>query len=108
MEANDKIQSIIDSHDIVLFMKGDQEEPRCGFSAQAIHLLASYRRPFHTVDVLEDPDLRAGLKTFSQWPTFPQLYVKKSFIGGIDIMRQMYDSGEFSQLMHQASVDEQA
>ena len=105
MLVNEKIQSLIDSHDVTIFIKGNKDEPRCGFSAQAVHLLLSYKIPFQTVDILLDPELRAGLKVFSDWPTFPQLYIKGEFIGGIDIMKQMYETGEFSRLVAQISSE---
>lgn len=89
-----RIENIIQQHEIVLFMKGDADMPQCGFSAAAVSVLRELGRPFHTVDVLSDGAIREGIKAFSQWPTIPQLYVKKEFIGGSDIMRQMAASGE--------------
>ncbi|MBL8619005.1 MAG: Grx4 family monothiol glutaredoxin [Deltaproteobacteria bacterium] len=89
-----RIEALIEAHPIVLFMKGTASMPQCGFSAAAVGLLRDLGQPFHTVDVLSDPELREGIKVFSQWPTIPQLYVRKEFIGGSDIMRQMAASGE--------------
>lgn len=89
-----RIESIIQQHEIVLFMKGDAAMPQCGFSAAAVAVLNELDRPFHTVDVLSDMAIREGIKAFSQWPTIPQLYIKQEFIGGSDIVRQMAASGE--------------
>ena len=92
--VHSRIQAIVDAHPIVLFMKGTANMPQCGFSAAAVGVLNDIGQPFHTVDVLSDPELREGIKTFSQWPTIPQLYVRREFIGGSDIMRQMAATGE--------------
>ena len=94
----DMIESIISEHDCVLFMKGSKQFPQCGFSAQALQILSMYGVVFADINILENNDLRQDLKTFSDWPTFPQLYVKGEFIGGVDIMREMHEAGELSDL----------
>jgi monothiol glutaredoxin len=93
-QTKDRIQSVIDKNDIVLFMKGTPEQPRCGFSATVIQILGTLGVNYATVDVLSDPAVRDGIKEFSDWPTIPQLYVKKEFVGGCDIIKEMYGSGE--------------
>ena len=92
------IQSEIESHHCVLFMKGSADTPQCGFSAHAIAMLRKYGVIFRDVNILENPELRQGLKTFSDWPTFPQLYVNGEFIGGVDIMREMDEASELTEL----------
>ena len=82
----------------MLFMKGDRKVPQCGFSGMVVTILERLGAPFHTCNVLESPELRQGIKDFTQWPTIPQLYVKGEFIGGADIMREMYDNGELEAL----------
>jgi len=89
-----RIQSVIDSDRVVLFMKGSRTMPQCGFSAQVIQILDSQIDDYTTVDVLQDPEIRQGIKEFSTWPTIPQLYVGGEFIGGCDILTEMYQSGE--------------
>ncbi len=89
-----RIQSLIDGDAVVLFMKGNRQMPQCGFSAQVIQILDSVIPEYSTVDVLEDAEIRQGIKAFSNWPTIPQLYVRGEFIGGCDIITEMYQSGE--------------
>jgi len=98
MATSDRIRKLVSEHEIVLFMKGEPAAPKCGFSAGVVKVLEAVGRPYIGVDVLEDPFLREGLKEFSDWPTFPQVYVKGEFIGGADIMREMYASGELQAL----------
>jgi monothiol glutaredoxin len=98
--TKERIQEVISTHDIVLFMKGVPAAPQCGFSAAVVQILSSMGVPFSSVDVLQDPFIREGIKEFSQWPTVPQLYVKGEFVGGCDIVREMYDSGELRDLLH--------
>ena len=88
------IEETIRNHPIVLFMKGNQHFPQCGFSAQAVAFLQECQAKFTTVDVLEDENLRQEVKAFSNWPTLPQLYIDGEFMGGCDIMREMFESGE--------------
>jgi monothiol glutaredoxin len=98
--AVDKIKQLISANKIVLFMKGDAKFPLCGFSGRAVKILALCgRRDFKTVNILEDEELRQAIKEFSNWPTIPQLYVNGEFIGGSDIMAEMYESGELQQLL---------
>lgn len=89
-----RIQSVIDSDRVVLFMKGSRTMPQCGFSAQVIQILDSQIDDYTTVDVLQDPEIRQGIKEFSTWPTIPQLYVGGEFVGGCDILTEMYQTGE--------------
>ena len=99
-----KIQSEIDSTDVVLFMKGSPMAPQCGFSAAVAQALTMMGVKFKGVDVLENMDIRQGIKDFSNWPTIPQLYVKGEFIGGCDIVREMYESGELKKLFDDKGV----
>lgn len=98
MELDDatrhQIDSLVASHDVTLFMKGDRTAPQCGFSATVVRILDSLVPEYQTVDVLADPTIREGLKIYSSWPTIPQLYVKGDFVGGCDIIQELYDSGE--------------
>jgi monothiol glutaredoxin len=89
-----RIDTIVKSHDVVLFMKGTKFFPQCGFSARAIGILQQAGAKFETVDVLADPDIRQGVKDYSSWPTIPQLYIRGEFVGGSDIMMSMHESGE--------------
>lgn len=99
MSMQDKIKQQIDENTIILYMKGNAELPLCGFSARAVHILKSCGAAFATIDVLQDEEIRQGIKIHSNWPTIPQLYVKGEFIGGSDIMAEMYESGELQQLV---------
>lgn len=100
----ERIQKEIDGNDVVLFMKGDAAFPQCGFSSLVVQVLSQLGVPFKDINVLEDNDLRQGIKDFTQWPTIPQLYVKGEFIGGCDIVREMYESGELQTLMADKGV----
>ncbi|MEL7369514.1 MAG: Grx4 family monothiol glutaredoxin, partial [Myxococcota bacterium] len=100
-KVRDQIQSKIDGHDVVLFMKGHRRMPQCGFSAQVVQVLDSLLPDYETVNVLADADVRQGIKVFSDWPTIPQLYVKGEFIGGCDIVLQKYQNGELAGLFGQ-------
>ena len=97
--AKERIEQIVRGDDIVLFMKGTELFPQCGFSSRAVAILEHLQVPFKTVDVLQDPEIRQGVKEFSDWPTIPQLYVKGEFVGGSDIMMEMFESGELHQLV---------
>jgi monothiol glutaredoxin len=97
--TRDRIQSLIDSGPVVLFMKGDRAMPRCGFSAQVVRILDSLLAEYVTFDVLEDPETRQGIKEFSAWPTIPQLYVKGELVGGCDIVTEMARSGELEKTL---------
>ena len=92
--TRDRIQTEIDGNDVLLFMKGTPVFPQCGFSAAVIQVLSHLQVKFSSVNVLEDPDIRDGIKQYSDWPTIPQLYVKGEFVGGCDIIREMYETGE--------------
>jgi monothiol glutaredoxin len=100
----ERIRSDINSNDVVLYMKGTPVFPQCGFSAQAVQILGMLGVKFKGVDVLTDPSLRQGIKDFSSWPTIPQLYVKGEFVGGCDIMREMFQSGELLQTLQSKGV----
>ncbi|MDP6031861.1 MAG: Grx4 family monothiol glutaredoxin, partial [Alphaproteobacteria bacterium] len=96
--TTEKIQSEIDTNDVVLFMKGSPVFPQCGFSAAVVQALSQLGIPFKGIDVLEDDALREDIKAFSNWPTIPQLYVKGEFVGGCDIVREMFESGELGEM----------
>jgi monothiol glutaredoxin len=96
MPIKDIIQSTIDKNDVVLFMKGTPNFPQCGFSGQLVQILAYLDVPYEHVNVLENDEIRQGIKEFSSWPTIPQLYIKGEFVGGCDIVREMFQSGELS------------
>jgi monothiol glutaredoxin len=98
-DVNARLQTLVDSNDVLLFMKGSPLFPQCGFSSRAIQILTHLNVEFESVDVLQDQDVRQGIKAFSDWPTIPQLYVKGEFVGGSDIMMEMYESGELAELM---------
>ena len=100
MSAQDTIRQQVTSHSVVLYMKGSPQMPMCGFSASATQILKAcgVEQPF-TVDVLQDQEIRQGIKEYANWPTIPQLYVKAEFVGGSDIMREMYQSGELKKLL---------
>ena len=98
-ELRQKLQGMIDSHDIVLFMKGNRQQPQCGFSNRVVGILEELEIDYQTYNVFSDPDIRSGMKDFSQWPTFPQLYVKQEFVGGCDLVTAMMQSGELPGLL---------
>jgi len=98
-DAQTRIAEVVKNNDIVLFMKGTALFPQCGFSSRAIAILDHLGATYETVDVLQDTEIRAGIKEFSNWPTIPQLYVKGEFVGGSDIMMEMFESGELQQLV---------
>ena len=100
MSIQDVIRDQVTSNDVVLYMKGSPKAPMCGFSAKAVQILQANNLPlFFSVNVLEEPAIREGVKVFSDWPTIPQLYIRGEFVGGCDIMREMYQSGELKQLL---------
>ncbi len=100
----DRIKTELAQNDVVLFMKGSPVFPQCGFSAAVGQVLSSLNVKYKGVDILQDPGLRQGMKEFSNWPTFPQLYVKGEFVGGCDIVREMHQSGELQQLLAEKAV----
>lgn len=103
-DVNARLGEIVNSNDIVLFMKGTPLFPQCGFSSRAVAILEHLGVPYESVDVLQDMEIRQGIKSFSDWPTIPQLYVKGEFVGGSDIMMEMYEAGELHQLMADAGI----
>jgi monothiol glutaredoxin len=103
-DANGRIDEIVKNNDIVLFMKGTALFPQCGFSSRAVAILDHLGVPFETVDVLQDPEIRQGIKDYSDWPTVPQLYVKGEFVGGSDIMMEMFQAGELQQLLEDRQI----
>ena len=98
-ETKERIDALVKSNDVVLFMKGTVLFPQCGFSSRAVAILDHLGVPFETVDVLQDQDIRQGIKDYSEWPTVPQLYVRGEFVGGSDIMMEMFESGELHALV---------
>jgi monothiol glutaredoxin len=98
-DANSRIAELVKANDIVLFMKGTPLFPQCGFSSRAVAILDRLGATYETVDVLQDAEIRQGIKQYSDWPTIPQLYVKGEFVGGSDIMMEMFESGELKQLV---------
>jgi monothiol glutaredoxin len=98
------IESIVKSNDVVLFMKGTPQFPQCGFSGQVVQILDHLGVPYKGFNVLENDDLRSGVKTYSNWPTIPQLYVKGEFVGGCDIIREMFQAGELLGLLKEKGI----
>ena len=103
MDAQATIKQTVTTNDVVLYMKGNPKFPQCGFSNMATQILDACNAKYISVDVLQDADIREGIKQFANWPTIPQLYVKGEFIGGSDIMRAMYESGELQTLLNEAA-----
>jgi monothiol glutaredoxin len=99
-----RIDEIVGGNDVVLFMKGTALFPQCGFSSRAVAILDHLGVKFETVDVLQDPEIRQGIKAYSDWPTIPQLYVKGEFVGGSDIMMEMFEAGELQAMMEEKAV----
>jgi monothiol glutaredoxin len=104
----ERIQAEITEHPVMLFMKGTAMFPQCGFSARVVQILSHLKVPFHTANVLEDDGLREGIKHFSNWPTIPQLYVKGEFVGGCDIVTEMFQSGELETLLTEKGIAHEA
>jgi monothiol glutaredoxin len=104
MDIQDRIKSQLAAQPVVLFMKGTPDFPQCGFSAQTVAALRAVGTPFHAVNIFEDPELRDALKRYSNWPTYPQLYVNGELIGGCDITLQMYQTGELKELLGSATA----
>ena len=107
MDENTKslIQNHIDNNEVCLFMKGTPDAPQCGFSMAVINMLKLLEVNFQSINVLEDQNIREGIKVFSDWPTIPQLYVKKEFIGGCDIIKEMYENGDLSKLFESKGIN---
>ena len=104
MNVKEKIQKLIDDNDICLFMKGTPDAPQCGFSMAVSNVLKHLNVSFKGVNVLEDESLRQGVKDYSDWPTIPQLYVKKEFIGGCDIVKELFEKGELQEILKSKGV----
>jgi len=102
--SGERIDGIVKDNDVVLFMKGTPLFPQCGFSSRAVAILEHLDVAFHSVDVLQDQEVRQGIKAYSDWPTIPQLYVKGEFVGGSDIMMEMFEAGELQALMTDSGV----
>ena len=102
--TRERIQTEVDANDVLLFMKGTPVFPQCGFSAAVIQVLSHLQMKFSSVNVLEDPDIRDGIKQYSDWPTIPQLYVKGEFVGGCDIIREMYETGELKTFLEEKGL----
>ena len=105
MEIKEKMKNLIDTNEVCLFMKGTPESPQCGFSMAVSNVLKHLKVNFKGVNVLEDENLRQGIKEFSDWPTIPQLYVKNEFIGGCDIIKEMFENGELTKLLESKSIN---
>jgi len=103
--TRERIETLLKDHRVVLFMKGDRRQPQCGFSAAATNMLNELLPDYHTINVLEDPEIREGIKAYGEWPTIPQLYVEGELVGGADIIRQLYTSGELHELFGAAKPD---
>jgi monothiol glutaredoxin len=103
--TRERIQTEVDSNDVLLFMKGTPVFPQCGFSAAVVQVLSHLQVKFNSVNVLEDMDIREGIKHYSDWPTIPQLYVKGEFVGGCDIIREMFETGELSSFLEGKGVE---
>ena len=104
MEIKDKINNTINENDICLFMKGTPDSPQCGFSMAVSNILKHLNVKFKGINVLEDENLRQGIKEFSDWPTIPQLYIKGEFIGGCDIIKEMFESGELKKIFQDKNL----
>ena len=104
MEINEKIESLIKDNEVCLFMKGTPDAPQCGFSMAVTNVLKHLNVNFRGINVLEDENLRQGIKDFSDWPTIPQLYVKKEFIGGCDIVKELFEKGELKKFFEDKSI----
>ncbi|MAK00500.1 MAG: monothiol glutaredoxin, Grx4 family [Rhodospirillaceae bacterium] len=102
--TRERIQTEVDANDVLLFMKGTPVFPQCGFSAAVIQVLSHLQVKFSSINVLEDPDIRDGIKQYSDWPTIPQLYVKGEFVGGCDIIREMYETGELKTFLEEKGL----
>jgi len=103
VDVTQRIEEQLNSHEVLLYMKGTPDFPQCGFSGQVVAAMNAIGKPFAFVNIYEDQEIREGLKTYSNWPTFPQLYVNGELIGGADIVLEMYNSGELKQLLNDLS-----
>ncbi len=101
MDANQRIKDVVEGNRVMLFMKGNRDFPQCGFSGRAVQILQALDTEFETADVLADDEIRQGVKDYSSWPTVPQLYIGGEFVGGSDIMMEMYENGELKKKLEQ-------
>ncbi|WP_330925033.1 Grx4 family monothiol glutaredoxin [Candidatus Sororendozoicomonas aggregata] len=108
MDIMDQIKEQIESHDILLYMKGSPKLPQCGFSSQAVQILMACGEKFAYVDILANPEIRANLPKYANWPTFPQLWIKGELVGGSDIVAEMYSSGDLQKMIAAAAGDDEA
>jgi monothiol glutaredoxin len=106
MDVNERIQKQLDAYPVLLYMKGSPDFPQCGFSARTVAALRAVDAKFAYVDIFEDPEIREGLKAFSNWPTFPQLYIKGELVGGCDICVELHESGELAEMVESAAQPE--
>ena len=104
-DINSRIEEQLKAHDVLLYMKGTPDFPQCGFSGQTVAALNAVGKPYAYVNIFEDPEVREGLKAYSNWPTFPQLYIKGELVGGCDIVIEMYHSGELKKLLDEPAKD---
>tara|TARA_B100000575_G_C22539566_1_gene346457 strand:+ start:41 stop:358 length:318 start_codon:yes stop_codon:yes gene_type:complete len=104
MEINEKIKKLINDNEVCLFMKGTPDSPQCGFSMAVSNVLKHLNVNFKGINVLEDPNLRQGIKDYSDWPTIPQLYIKNEFIGGCDIVKEMFEKGELKKFLEEKKI----
>jgi monothiol glutaredoxin len=107
MDVNERIKQQLEKYPVLLFMKGTPDFPQCGFSAKTVSVLRAIGAKFAYVNIFEDPEIREGLKEYSNWPTFPQLYVNGELVGGCDITVELYESGELKQMLEEAKATEQ-
>ena len=107
MEINEKIKNLINSNEVCLFMKGTPDSPQCGFSMTVSNILKHLKVNFNGINVLEDENLREGIKNFSDWPTIPQLYIKGEFIGGCDIIKEMFENNELKKILKDKDISHQ-
>ncbi len=105
MDVNSRIEEQLKSHNVLLYMKGSPDFPQCGFSGQTVAALNAIGKPYAFINIFEDAEIREGLKQFSNWPTFPQLYVNGELVGGCDIVMEMYESGELKTLIEGVTAD---
>ena len=105
IDVSESIKNEIKSNNVVLFMKGTPVFPMCGFSAAVVNILSELKVKYSSINVLDSDEMREGIKTFSNWPTIPQLYIKEEFIGGCDIIKEMYDSGELKELFNTRGIE---
>ena len=104
-QTNDIIKNEIENNEVCLFMKGTPDAPQCGFSMAVTNMLKLLELNFHSVNVLEDQKIREGIKVYSDWPTIPQLYIKKEFVGGCDIVKEMYENGELKKVLEDKGIN---